>query len=278
MLCNIDTGKITVSKDIESSYFTNTRKASIAPDDHAFSVLSLGRTSSMTSSQKQSQHIPPQQQQLSPNAHQHSEEKRDSDTEFMTEVLSAIQAHYGETSIRAKFQDYVFRFVRLAAIYEEQVYQTTDIGWSSPETVLGYGPVFQDDVLKQKELNANAQRIEGWRQSISYKYYQRDLALWLQNACIKNLDVYRQISKLKRLKQIPDHEVTAIYEAFLNSIVTHRQMIEVIEEVLEMNKVCIILKLLILFSFCPFYHSIKVVWHRWVSVCFIQILIFEVKQ
>jgi hypothetical protein len=93
--------------------------------------------------------------------------------------------------------------------------------------VLGYGPVFVDETAKQRELAANASRIEGWRQTISYKYYQRDLATRLENSCIKNLDVYHQITKLKRLKHIPDNEIHAIYEAFLNNIVTHRQMIEV---------------------------------------------------
>jgi hypothetical protein len=159
-----------VSKDIEAT-IVNPRKQSIVPntDDAAtaFTSLSLGRSSSMASHQYK-------QQQQQPSAQQYqTEEKRDSDVEFMNDVLSAIQAHYGETSIRAKFQDYVFRFVRLAAIYEVQVYHATKIGWNSPETILGYGPVFSDEASKQKELNANAHRIEGWRQSISYKYYQR---------------------------------------------------------------------------------------------------------
>ncbi len=49
----------------------------------------------------------------------------------------------------------------------------------------------------------------------------------MENSCIQDLDVYRQISKLKKLKQIPDDEVLAIYEAFLNNTITHRQVIEV---------------------------------------------------
>lgn len=117
---------------------------------------------------------PQQQQQQQPDL-------RDSDVEFMNEVMASIQAHYGETSIRAKFQDYVFRFVRLAGVYEEQMYGQTQIGWPSNETHLGYGPVFQDEASKKRELNANANRIEGWRQSISYKYYQR--VTWPINLC-----------------------------------------------------------------------------------------------
>lgn len=195
--------------------------------------------------QQQQQH---QHNHQSQNGHgqstqqQQSEEKKDGDVEFMNEVLVSIQAHYGETSIRAKFQDYVFRFVRLAAIYEEHVYHTTKIGWSLPSTALGYGPVFADDASMKRELHANAQRIEGWRQTISYKSYQIDLSYWAQNSCIKNLDVYRQISKLKRLRQIPDQEVASIYEAFLNNIITHRQMIEV-----KALAYIVILSLLILF-------------------------------
>ncbi|KAI9247594.1 docking domain of Afi1 for Arf3 in vesicle trafficking-domain-containing protein [Helicostylum pulchrum] len=238
VLCNIDTGKITVSKDIET---TKSRKSSISPEDAstaqaaAFTNLSLGRSASMSSHQYKQQQQHNQHNQQSQNGHgqstqqqqqQQSEEKKDGDVEFMNEVLVSIQAHYGETSIRAKFQDYVFRFVRLAAIYEEHVYHTTKIGWNLPNTALGYGPVFSDDASMKRELHANAQRIEGWRQSISYKSYQIDLGHWVQNSCIKNLDVYRQISKLKRLRQIPDQEVASIYEAFLNNIITHRQMIE----------------------------------------------------
>lgn len=49
----------------------------------------------------------------------------------------------------------------------------------------------------------------------------------MENSCIQDLDVYRQISKLKKLKQVPDDEVVAIYEAFLKNIITHRQVIEV---------------------------------------------------
>ncbi|OBZ80631.1 Protein mesA, partial [Choanephora cucurbitarum] len=94
------------------------------------------------------------------------------------------------------------------------------------EANLGYGPVFADEATKKKELKANANRIEGWRQTIAYRYYEQDRNLWLQNTCIKNLDIYRQISKFKKLRHIPDQEISDIYDAFLKSIVTHRQMIE----------------------------------------------------
>ncbi|KAG0750010.1 hypothetical protein G6F57_004179 [Rhizopus arrhizus] len=204
ILCNISTGKITVSKDLE---YVRGRKGSIASSVKEEAIVSLSRSPSMNSYKDT-------------NA---QEEKKmvDTDAEFMQGVLSAIGAHYGETSIRAKFQDYVLKFVRLADLYEQEV-----CGLPAKESTLGYGPVFADEGAKKRELAANANRIEGWRQTISYKYYQKDQASRMENSCIQDLDVYRQISKLKKLKQIPDDEVLAIYEAFLNNTITHRQVIE----------------------------------------------------
>lgn len=139
VLCNISTGKITVSKDIDS---ITAKRHSL---DDALSRNGAG---------------------ISP--------EKNTDNEFMGDVMNAIQGHYGETAVRAKFQDYIFRFVRLTSIYEEQVYNQTSIGTGSAEMgELGYGPVFQDEVSKQRELSCYASRIEGWRQTISYKYYQK---------------------------------------------------------------------------------------------------------
>ncbi|KAI8985337.1 docking domain of Afi1 for Arf3 in vesicle trafficking-domain-containing protein [Pilobolus umbonatus] len=214
VLCNISTGKITVSKDIEGAIVSNGRKQSLAQSVMEDTQHSNIRSSSIVSSYHH-KHI-----------HLLQDEKKDNDHEFMQDVLSAIQAHYGETSIRARFQDYVFRFVRLASVYEEQIYHHTKIGYNTADFPLGCGPVFQDELTKQRELNANANRIEGWRQTISYQYYQQELAYWAEHSCIKHLDIYRQISKFKKLRQIPDTELAAIYQSFLDNIVTHRQMIE----------------------------------------------------
>jgi hypothetical protein len=92
--------------------------------------------------------------------------------------LAAIQAHYGEAAIRAKFEDYMQRFVRLAALYEEETYHSTKIGRMEskipdPLGIHGQSIVFADDTARQRELAYNTNRIEGWRQTISYRYYQR---------------------------------------------------------------------------------------------------------
>jgi hypothetical protein len=77
--------------------------------------------------------------------------------------------------IRAKFQDYVTRFVQLAAQYEEQTHGQTYIGinrQNTPESskYLGTGLVFSDEASRAREIAVNASRIEGWRATTSYQY------------------------------------------------------------------------------------------------------------
>lgn len=92
--------------------------------------------------------------------------------------MAAVHGRHGETMIRAKFQEYVARFVRLAGVYEEDVYKQSKIAWphdpeTDPSGLLGSGTVFPDEATKQRELSLNANRIEGWRQTISYREYQK---------------------------------------------------------------------------------------------------------
>ncbi|CAG8583499.1 13259_t:CDS:2, partial [Racocetra fulgida] len=203
VLCNIDTGKIIVSKDIATpSYGTK-------PDEkHEEGMRS---PSSKTESW--------------------GREKWDTtDNEFMAEVMHAIQHHYGETAIRGKFQEYVQRFVRLTALYEVETFGSTKIGMMPEDTdfpgILGTGLAFQDENSKHRELAANINRIEGWRQTISYKYYQLDFQNYLKTRNIKSFDVHHQVSKLKMLKNMPEQEVETLFKAFVNSVSTDEQIIE----------------------------------------------------
>ncbi|CAB4409813.1 unnamed protein product [Rhizophagus irregularis] len=204
VLCNIDTGKITVSKDIATpSYGTK-------PDER------------------------PEEGTRSPSAtktESWGREKWDTtDNEFMAEVMHAIQHHYGETSIRGKFQDYVQRFVRLTALYEIETFGSTKIGMMPENTdhgnILGTGLAFQDENLKLREVAANVNRIEGWRQTISYKYYQLDFQNYLKYRSIKAIDVYHQVAKLKNLRNMPEEEVECLYKALVDNVVTDEQIIE----------------------------------------------------
>lgn len=96
--------------------------------------------------------------------------------------MSAIALHYGENVIRARFIDYASRFVRLASRYEEEYMGQTTIGFASrPYTDgplgdqgrLGSGLNFWDESGGLRELQLNANRIEGWRKTASYFAYQQ---------------------------------------------------------------------------------------------------------
>ncbi|KAF9927455.1 hypothetical protein FBU30_003254 [Linnemannia zychae] len=156
VLCNIDTGKITVSKDISPIAVSSSHTSGHYDDTRSVPIFSNGAVS------------------------QSSSKYDNGDNEFMAEILSAIQAHYGEMAIRARFQEYITRFVQLASQYEEQTYGQTTIGinrTNTPESskYMGTGLVFSDESSKLKEIAANASRIEGWRATTSYKYLQENI-------------------------------------------------------------------------------------------------------
>ncbi|CAJ0642747.1 7509_t:CDS:10, partial [Entrophospora sp. SA101] len=182
VLCNIDTGKITVSKDISTpSYGTN-------PDERLDES-----TKSPASSKSESW----------------GRDKWDTtDNEFMAEVMHAIQHHYGETTIRCKFQEYVQRFVRLTALYEVETFGSTKIDMMPENTdhggILGTGLAFQDENSKLRE----------------------DFQKYLRTRSIKAFDVYHQVSKLKNLKNMQEEEVETLYKALMTNVVTDEQIIE----------------------------------------------------
>ncbi|KAF9344499.1 hypothetical protein BGX26_004300 [Mortierella sp. AD094] len=150
VLCNIDTGKITVSKDITPLQPTSSLISGYYEDREKPIVIYTSPV---------------------PTKYDNG------DNEFMAEILSAVQAHYGEMVIRAKFQEYVARFVQLASQYEEQTFGRTTIGLNlsnTPESAkyLGTGLVFTDETSRSREIVGNSMRIEGWRTTTSYKYLQ----------------------------------------------------------------------------------------------------------
>ena len=98
----------------------------------------------------------------------------------LSQIKAAIEYHYGESLVRVRFIEYVTRFVRLAARYEEEALGVTSISYpSSPfcesnggrSAQLGSGIVFNDETLGMRELGANAPRVDAWRKTNSYHYY-----------------------------------------------------------------------------------------------------------
>lgn len=91
------------------------------------------------------------------------------------QILAAIASRSSETVIRARFAEYIHRFVRTASRYEEENFGQTTIGFRSMKADaegLGSGQTFPNDGTKRKELSFNTARIEGWRQTKSYEYWK----------------------------------------------------------------------------------------------------------
>jgi hypothetical protein len=96
------------------------------------------------------------------------------DAAFMTDILRSIAARHGERVVRAKWRDWVVKFTRIAAQFEESVYGASalypglDDQAMAPPGASGHGYVWSDENAKLKELAGNVTRIEGWRNTRSY--------------------------------------------------------------------------------------------------------------
>jgi len=98
------------------------------------------------------------------------------DTAFINDILKSINARHGERVIRAKWRDWVTKFTRIAAAFEETVYGASALyigsddleGSVTPGPPNGHGYVWVDETAKLRELAGNVTRIEGWRNTRSY--------------------------------------------------------------------------------------------------------------
>lgn len=154
VLCNLETGKVTVSKELKSG------------------TASRGDSGSESS-------VPIARGDEDPLASGKAQAVRGTDcidNMFIEEILSASTQHYGESHIRVRWTDYISRFVRLAAYQEFMHLGSTKIGY--PYTMfrdghLGSGVVFIDDSLRQREMWGNVHRIDAWRKTKSYRLVQK---------------------------------------------------------------------------------------------------------
>ena len=85
-----------------------------------------------------------------------------------------ITNRLSEANIRNRFKDWLSRFIRKVAAYEELAYGETALGFTTKEeekfVVPGRGLVWGDEGTKMKELSASQMRFEGWRTGVSYHY------------------------------------------------------------------------------------------------------------
>ncbi|KAF8430500.1 docking domain of Afi1 for Arf3 in vesicle trafficking-domain-containing protein [Terfezia claveryi] len=156
------------------------------------------------------------------------------DNAFMDDVLHCITSRFGESAVRARWRDWVVRFTRMAAAYEEVVYGASAlwIGQEECHAVKGHGYVWPDEGMKMRDLMANAARIEGWRNTRSYYAYVQDLAKLHTAKPIKSIDLHHQLDRLRtlRLSHFASSEVFLALHAAMTSYEAINQVLCCIPE------------------------------------------------
>jgi Stabilization of polarity axis len=193
------------------------------------------------------------------------------DIAFMEDIMRSITARHGESAIRSKFAAYTTKFTRIAAAFEESVYgasalyvmspgeaeldirspavgQSTDTK-KEPSTsqeamagLKGHGYVWPNDEMKNRELAASVSRIEGWRNTRSYKTFISDLASSRSGSVLSptspsrtngrlprpNVDLHHALSRLRTLRLLPS-EAGAIYLVLSSFCTDYESILELLE-------------------------------------------------
>ncbi|KAI9727592.1 MAG: hypothetical protein M1834_008031 [Cirrosporium novae-zelandiae] len=153
------------------------------------------------------------------------------DSAFMDDILRSIANRHGEAAIRSKWRDYITKFTRIAAAFEESVYGASALYIGGEEAdadaggtgVRGHGYVWPDEGARLRELGGNVTRIEGWRNTRSYHAFKQDLAQLYTRRPIKNVDLAHHHDRLRALK-LSHVDSAAIYLAFNACVRTSEQI------------------------------------------------------
>lgn len=162
------------------------------------------------------------------------------DSSFIDELLRSIAARHGESAIRAKWRDYITKFTRIAAAFEESVYGASALYVGASEAdagaygVKGHGYVWASEEARARELGANVCRIEGWRNTRSYYAFIQDLVVVWSRRPIRTLDLAHQHDRLRSLK-LSHEESGAIYVALAKSVKSYEEVCQLLTVTPEGN-------------------------------------------
>ncbi|MCJ1438344.1 hypothetical protein MMC27_007732 [Xylographa pallens] len=152
---------------------------------------------------------------------------------FIDDVLRSIASRHGESVIRSKWRDYIIKFTRIAAAFEEAVYGASAlyIGASEADAgaygVSGHGYVWPDDLSRGRELGANVWRIEGWRLTRSYYSFIQDLAALWGRLPIRKLDLSHQLDRLRQLRLSHD-ESGRLFLALRDAVASYDELCQLL--------------------------------------------------
>lgn len=154
-----------------------------------------------------------------------------SDSALMEDICAVIQNHGGELLVRARITDYVQRFVRLTARWEEEVLGSTTIEHPSrqfSEGHLGSGVAFADEALVAREMPSNSWRVSTWRKTSYYESYAKDFAAHLENRHIQDIDINHLVSRLRNGRNMSDGEAEMIMRSLWACVQTYDQIVELL--------------------------------------------------
>ncbi|KAL8666497.1 MAG: hypothetical protein Q9168_007478 [Polycauliona sp. 1 TL-2023] len=162
------------------------------------------------------------------------------DVAFVEDLLRSISSRHGESAIRSKWRDYVIKFTRIAAAFEESVYGASAlfvgaaVADAGAHGVRGHGYVWPDETARARELGANVWRIEGWRNTRSYYAFIQDLAAVWERRPIRSIDLAHHHDRLRCLKLCHD-DSAAIYLALAASVKTYDEICQLLTVTPESN-------------------------------------------
>ncbi|KAG8728498.1 hypothetical protein FRC12_021693 [Ceratobasidium sp. 428] len=149
----------------------------------------------------------------------------------MEDICAVIHNHAGELLVRARITDYVQRFVRIAARWEEDVYGVTKIDHPLrpfSDGTLGSGATFADEALVSREMPSNAWRIAAWRETTFYNSYAKDFATHLDERAIQDIDINHLVCRLRNGRNMSDSEAEAIMRSLWACVQTYEQVVELL--------------------------------------------------
>ena len=155
------------------------------------------------------------------------------DQAFIDSINNSINSRHGEAAIRSKWREYIFKFTRVAAAFEESVYGASNICPGASEAdagahgVHGHGYIWPDDSAKARELGANVWRIEAWRKTRTYWTFVHDLAAVWERTPIRSIDLAHQHDRLRSLK-LSHEESGAIYLALAAAVRSYDEVCQLL--------------------------------------------------
>ncbi|KAK4193610.1 docking domain of Afi1 for Arf3 in vesicle trafficking-domain-containing protein [Podospora australis] len=210
ILCDIPSGKIKISSKIEAAPITE-GLVYFQQQNPTYANLINGTSSSSSSSS--------------------SAGDLTGDAAFMADILKSISTRAGERVVRAKWREWVLKFTRIAAAFEETVFGASAlyVGSDESETNVaagvssGHGYVWVDEATKAKELAGNVTRIEGWRNTRSYYSFIQDVAQLYTVRPLKGLDLAHLHDRLRSQRLTPTQS-KEIYDALAKYVHTYDEI------------------------------------------------------